>query len=406
MRAFKVSIGRRTTATPPVLLPRGWPTAFGPLELAMIDMPTPFMVVDLDTIRGAYLRLQSAFENEVEACFAVKCNPDPVVLRTLASEGANFEIASAEELNCVIKAGGDASRVLYSNTVKPAAHIAQTYDAGVSLFAADSQAEIAKIARQAPGAGVIVRVSVDDTHSRFPLSSKFGAPVGGAVALLRMARENGLVPAGLTFHVGSQCTDPYAWAKAVSALTPVLIALDRLGIELEVLDIGGGFPARYDLPVPPIEEIGRHTLAALNQLPYRPRRVVCEPGRALVAEAGVIAATVIGREQRLGAEWVYLDVGAYNGLMESAQTKGTWAFPLLTSRLDRSEREMRATITGPTCDASDTIFFDAAISAEIEEGDRVYIGTAGAYTLCYASSFNGFPPPTPVYFDGAVAVTD
>jgi ornithine decarboxylase len=404
VRAFKVSIGRRTTATPSVLLPRGWPNAFGPLELAMIDEPTPFMVIDLDTIRGAYLRLQSAFENQVEICFAVKCNPDPVVLRTLASEGANFEIASAEELNCVVEAGGDASRVLYSNTVKPAAHVARTYDGGVSLFAADSQAEILKIARQAPGAGVIVRVSVDDTHSRFPLSSKFGAPVGGAVALLRMAREHGLVPAGLTFHVGSQCTDPYAWGKAVSALTPVLIALDRLGIELEVLDIGGGFPARYDLPVPPVEEIARHTLGALNQLPYRPRRVVCEPGRALVAEAGIIAATVIGREQRLGAEWVYLDVGAYNGLMESAQTKGTWAFPLLTSRLDRSEREMRATITGPTCDASDTIFFDAAISAEIGEGDRVYIGAAGAYTLCYASSFNGFPPPTPLYFDGAVAL--
>ena len=406
MRAFKVSIGRRTTTTPPVLLPRGWPPAFGPLELAMIDMPTPFMVVDLDTVRGSYLRLQSAFENQVEICFAVKCNPDPVVLRTLASEGANFEIASAEELNRVVKAGADASRVLYSNTVKPAAHVAQTYDAGVSLFAADSQAEILKIARQAPGSGVIVRVSVDDTHSRFPLSSKFGAPIAGAVALLRMAREHGLVPAGLTFHVGSQCTDPYAWAKAVSALTPALIALDRLGIELEVLDIGGGFPARYDLPVPPIEEIGRHTLAALNQLPHRPRRVVCEPGRALVAEAGVIAATVIGREERLGAEWVYLDVGAYNGLMESAQTKGTWAFPMLTSRLDRSEREMRATITGPTCDASDTIFFDAAISAEIGEGDRVYIGATGAYTLCYASSFNGFPPPTPLYFDGTVEVTE
>jgi len=406
VRAFKVSIGRRTTTTPPVLLPRGWPPGFGPLELAMIDTPTPFMVVDLDSIRNAYARLEAAFEHEVEICFAVKCNPDPVVLRTLASEGANFEIASAEELTRVVKAGGDTGRVLYSNTVKPASHVAQTYDAGVSLFAADSQAEIAKIAREAPGAGVIVRVSVDDTHSRFPLSSKFGAPIGGAVALLRLAREYGLVPAGLTFHVGSQCTDAYAWAKAVSALTPVLIALDRLGIELQVLDIGGGFPARYDLPVPPIEEIGRHTLGALNQLPYRPGRIVCEPGRALVAEAGVTAATVIGREQRLGAEWVYLDIGAYNGLMESAQTKGTWAFPLLTSRLDRSEREMRATITGPTCDSSDTIFFDAAISAEICEGDRVYIGATGAYTLCYASSFNGFPPPTPLYFDGTVAVTD
>ena len=405
MRGFKVSIGRRTTSTPPVVLPRGWPSAFGPLELAMIDTPTPFMVLDLETIRSAYGRLRAAFDGQVEICFAVKCNPDPMVLETLALEGANFEIASAAELTPVVAAGGDATLVLYSNTVKPAAHIAAAYDAGVSLFAVDSQAEIAKIARQAPGAGVVVRVSVDDTHSRFPLSSKFGAPVGAAVALLRTAREHGLIPAGLTFHVGSQCTDVQAWAKAISALTPVFLSLDRLGIELEVLDIGGGFPARYDRPVPAIEEIGRTTLAALNHLPYRPRRIVCEPGRALVAEAGVIAASVIGREQRLGTEWVYLDVGAYNGLMESAQTKGTWAFPLLTSRLDRGEREMRATITGPTCDSSDTIFFDAAISADISEGDRVYIGATGAYTLCYASSFNGFAPPTPVYFDGSVPLS-
>jgi ornithine decarboxylase len=372
----------------------------------MIDTPTPFLALDLDTIRASYERLHAAFEAQVEICFAVKCNPDPMVLRTLAQVGANFEIASDAELAPVTAAGGDASRVLYSNTVKPAAHIASTYAKGVTLFAADSQSEIAKIAREAPGAGVVVRVSVDDTHSRFPLSSKFGAPVGAAVGLLRTAREQGLVPSGLTFHVGSQCTDANAWAKAIGGLGPVLASLSRLGIELDVLDIGGGFPARYDRPVPPIEEIGRDTLAALDELPYRPRRIVCEPGRALVAEAGVIAATVIGREQRLGTEWVYLDVGAYNGLMESAQTKGTWAFPVLTSRLDRTEREMRCTVTGPTCDASDTIFFDAAMSAEIGEGDRVYIGATGAYTLCYASSFNGFPPPTPVYFDGTARISD
>jgi len=154
------------------------------------------------------------------------------------------------------------------------------------------------------------------------------------------------------------------------------------------------------------------------------------PNAALVTNAlsmaidnrGEVAGTVIHSDQgtqfgswaftqRAKASGLLPSMGSvgdcyYNGLMESAQTKGTWAFPLLTSRLDRTEREMRATITGPTCDASDTIFFDAAISADICEGDRVYIGATGAYTLCYASSFNGFPPPTPVYFDGAVAVGD
>jgi len=380
-----------------VPLPPGWPATFGPLELALIDTPTPFLALDVRGIRLAYDRLATAFNDQVEVCYAVKCNPDSVVLETLARAGANFEIASAAELAPVVAAGGDTRQVLYSNTVKPASHIASTYAAGVRLFAADSAAEINKIAARAPGAGVVVRVSVDDTRSRFPLSSKFGAPLDDAVQLLLHARNNGLTPSGITFHVGSQCTDSSAWAKAVVALHPVLCELKRRDIELELLDIGGGFPARYDRPVPPIEDIARHTLTAIDRLPYRPRRIVCEPGRALVAESGVIGASVIGREQRYGSEWVYLDVGAYNGLMEAAQTKATWAFPLLTSHLGVSGRDMRCTITGPTCDASDTIFFDASLPADVGEGDRVYIGAAGAYTLCYASSFNGFPPPTPVY---------
>ena len=200
--------------------------------------------------------------------------------------------------------------------------------------------------------------------------------------------------------------DTGAWATAVAALKPAPARLQELGIELEVLDIGGGFPARYDRPVPAIEEIARLTQAALDRLPYRPRRIACEPGRALVAESGITVASIIGRERRHGAEWVYLDVGAYNGLMECAQTKATWAFPLLTSRLERPHAEMRCTITGPTCDSSDTVFFDAALPAAVGEGDRVYIGATGAYTLCYASSFNGFPPPTPVYFDGTVRAID
>jgi Diaminopimelate decarboxylase len=156
--------------------PAGWPLALGPLELAVIDTPTPFLVLDVRGIRAAYERLNNAFGGEVEVCYAVKCNPDPVVMETLARSGANFEIASAPELDTVIAAGADPRQVLYSNTVKPSSHIASTYAAGVRLFAADSMAEIAKIAAAAPGAGVVVRVSVDDTHSRFPLSSKFGAP--------------------------------------------------------------------------------------------------------------------------------------------------------------------------------------------------------------------------------------
>src|SRR5205814_9948314 len=150
VRGFKLSIGRRTSAAPAVLLPPGWPAALGPLELAMIDTPTPYLLLDVSGIRAAYQRLHAAFDAQVEVCFAVKCNPDPIVLETLADSGANFDIASAAELDLVVAAGVDARRVLYSHTVKPAAHVASTYAPGLPLFAPHSPPAALKIAREAP----------------------------------------------------------------------------------------------------------------------------------------------------------------------------------------------------------------------------------------------------------------
>lgn len=206
---------------------------------------------------------------------------------------------------------------------------------------------------------------------------------------------------GLTFHVGSQCTDAGAWARAIDSLGPVLRELAGHGVILDLLDIGGGFPARYSGVVPDLSAIGAATLDALTRLPYVPAEIVCEPGRAIVAEAAVLATSVIGREIRMGREWVYLDAGAYNGLMEAEQTRGRWQFPVRTSREDNSVvPAVSCTITGPTCDSSDTLLNDADLPGDLELGDRVYIGTAGAYSLCYASSFNGFGPPERVFLGG------
>jgi ornithine decarboxylase len=164
---------------------------------------------------------------------------------------------------------------------------------------------------------------------------------------------------------------------------------------LDMLDIGGGFPARYGDRVPTIEQIGKAIVTAMDDhLPYRPTLIAAEPGRHLVAETAVMAATVLGREERAGEEWLYLDVGAYNGLMETQQAVGQWRFPLWSSRADHGVvPHVPYTITGPTCDSSDTMFYGAALPVTMAEGDRIYVASAGAYTLSYASSFNGFPPP-------------
>ena len=354
--------------------------------LDAVSGDTPFIAYDLEVVSG-------------QLRYAVMCNPDPAILRRIIDGGAGFEVASLGELLDVTSLGVPADQILYSNPVKPPMHVAASHLAGVQLFAVDSVEEVEKVAENAPGAAVYVRVRVDDTSSRFPLSSKFGVSHDQAVAILLGARDLGLEPAGLTFHVGSQCTDVDAWAHALEMCGRTMTRLSRRGLRLRLLNLGGGFPADYGSePVPALDDIGGRVLAALDRLPYVPDEVVCEPGRALVAEAGAIATTIIGRTERDGRHWVYTDVGAYNGLMECAQTGGRMEFPLSTSRHD-DPRTIRCTVTGPSCDSSDTLFKDAQLPAATAVGDRLYIGSAGAYSLCYAAPFNGFPVPRPVYLN-------
>ncbi len=389
------------TGLAPILeLPPAWPEGLTPEVLAGIDLPTPFLAGDLGMVADRFERFARALPR-VQAHYAVKCNSAPEVLRTAAAQGAGFEVASIGELRMLQAIGVDPAGVLYSNTVKPASHIAEARAAGLWRFAADSEGELHKIARVAPGSAVYIRVRVDDSGSVFPLSRKFGAEAHHARALLHEARALGLQPYGLTFHVGSQCAATSAWRQAIASVGRLMRALQADGIILEMLDLGGGFPARYGDPVPSIDQIGAVVEAALDDLlPYEPALIVAEPGRHMVAETAVMVASVLGREERAGEEWLYVDVGAYNGLMETQQTVGQWRFPLWSSRTDHAGvQHLPYTITGPSCDSSDTMFYGAPLPATMSEGDRLYIAAAGAYTLSYASSFNGFPPPA-TYFLG------
>ncbi len=385
--------GRTQAALPP-----GWPAALAPELLNHMGMATPFLVTDVDSIQARYHQFVVAFRGRVALHYAVKCNPSPRVLRALHEVGAGFEVASSHELTLAMTAGASASDVLHSNPVRPAAQLRSVAAAGLRYYVVDGPQELRKIALHAPGSAVLARIRVDDGGSKFPLSAKFGAEPEVAFRLLSQAPSLGLVPAGLTFHVGSQSTDPTAWARAVDQCGEVLTELDERGIRLELLDIGGGFPATVGPDVPTIEEIAAATLAAIDRLPVGVSRIVAEPGRGLVADSAVLVASVIGCERRAGRMWVYLDVGAYNGLMEAAQTAGRWPFPLRTSRPDdRTAGRLHCTLTGPTCDSSDTILVEADLPDTIAEGDRVYIGSAGAYSISYVSAFNGFLSPHDVH---------
>ena len=378
--------------------PASWPASLGPELLEVIDVPTPYLVTDLDAIARRLHDFRAALPG-VLPFYAMKCNPSAEILSTLRDQGAGFEIASLGELQMLQRLDIAPADVLFSNPVKPPAHIAAAHAAGLWRFSFDSPNELRKLAEHAPGSAVYLRLRVDDSASSFPLSLKFGAEPHEARDLLVLARRLGLRPYGLTFHVGSQCGNTAAWRQAVAATGKIMRELLHEGIRLDMVDLGGGFPARYVDDVPSIEEIGAVVLPALTELlPYRPKMLVAEPGRHLVAEAAVMAVGVIGREVRQGENWLFVDVGAYNGMMETVQLPTGWDYPLWSSVRDHGETaKLPFTITGPSCDSSDTMFHGVALPATIDVGDVVYIGSAGAYTLSYASAFNGFPPPTPLF---------
>ncbi|MBU2662637.1 type III PLP-dependent enzyme [Actinoplanes bogorensis] len=369
------------------------PASLSPERLEPLGLPTPYLMTDLGAVSDRYTAFRRALP-DVRVHYAMKCNPSPEVLRTLDDLGAGFEIASLGELRVLEAIGVDPADVLFSNPVKPPAHIAAAHAAGLWRFSFDSPGELAKIAEHAPGAAVYVRLRVDDHSSVFPLSRKFGTDTEDAYDLLLLAERLGLRPYGITFHVGSQCVRPDAWAEAVDMAGKLMDRLRHDDIRLEMLDLGGGFPARYTEDVPGIERIGSITAEAIAALPYRPALLVAEPGRNLVAEAGVLAATVIGQEFRGDENWLYLEVGAYNGLMEVLQTPGGWSFPV---RAGRDGDLVPYTLTGPSCDSTDTIGAGILLPDGLTTGDVIYLGSTGGYTLAYASNFNGFPPPTPLF---------
>jgi len=374
-----------------------WPVRLEPEALNEIGLDTPFLATDCGEVASRFDAFVQAMQG-IRPYFALKCNAALPVLATLAERGAGFEIASVYELEPLEAVGVRARDVLFSNTVKPEQHIRRAVDRGVWRFASDSEGELHKLARAAPGSAVYVRLDVEDSHSLFPLSRKFGTSADEAVRLLSMAPEFGLRPYGLTFHVGSQCTDPLMYSRAIERCGLVMRRLEQNGIRIEMLNIGGGMPATYGDPVPDIRAVGDTVNRAIARLPYRPAHLAAEPGRFLVAESSVLVASVIGIARRGGELWAYLDVGGFNGLMEAIQTGGRWLFPMRTSRLDDTIAPTAVfNVTGPSCDSSDTMFYGVDLPETLEVGDRLYIGSTGAYTLSYASNFNGFPPPAQIF---------
>ncbi len=355
---------------------------------------TPCLVVDLESVRQHCTALQALLP-QARVYYAVKANPAGAVISALAGLGVGFELASAGEIDRCLELDIASDRFCFGNTVKREADIARAHDRGIDLYAFDSPAELDKLARAAPGARVFCRLSVHGRGAEWPLTRKFGCSPQAGVELLVRAKALGLRPVGVSFHVGSQQTDPLQWTTAIGSAARIFHGCLRQGVPLELLDLGGGLPARYRTPVPSLASyvdaimgvVTRHFGSSLPQL-------MIEPGRYMVAEAGVLRTEVLliarhgNHDQR---RWVYLDAGRYNGLTE---TQGERIhYPMRTPH-DGGPSEP-VVLAGPTCDSADIIYDRAnyALPTALAIGDPVDFLTAGAYTASYASvEFNGFAP--------------
>ena len=355
---------------------------------------TPCLVLDVDHVEYNYRRLMAAMPL-ARIYYAVKANPAAPILERLVGLGSQFDAASHEEIEACLDAGAAPRAISFGNTVKKESAIRAAFAKGVRMFAFDSEEELEKLARSAPGASVYCRILVGNDGAEWPLSRKFGCEVEMARDLMLRAQQLGLDPFGLSFHVGSQQIKTRAYEAAIGKAAMLFTDLKQAGINIRMVNLGGGYPVRYRAEVPEIDAFADAIMGAMtqhfgNDLP----EIVIEPGRFIVADAGVVCAEVVLASRKAKSDpvrWVYLDIGRFGGLAETEGEAIRYAF---RTPHDGTE-DGPVTIAGPTCDSTDTLYEKSnyRLPLALTAGDRVELLATGAYVTTYASQkFNGFTP--------------
>ena len=362
--------------------------------LETAKLPSPCLVVDVDMVEHHHAGLVRALP-EAKVFYAVKANPADEIVSRLAAAGSNFDTASLGEIDLCLRHGVAPERISYGNTIKKQSDITAAYQRGVRLFAFDSEEELAKLVETAPGAKVFCRILVDCAGAEWPLSRKFGCEPQMAADLLARAQELGLDAYGVSFHVGSQQTDLTQYDRAIAQAADLFKTVAAKGVQLRMINVGGGFPSRYRTDVPPISSYGRAIRNALKRhFGSNAPELIIEPGRYIVGDAGVITSEVVLVSHKGGTDerrWVYLDVGKFHGLAETMDE--AIKYRMLTP-YDGTET-MPVVLAGPTCDSADILYekADYRLPKALKAGDKVLILSAGAYTTTYSSvAFNGMPP--------------
>ena len=358
------------------------------------DTPSPCIVIDTQIVADNFKTFQNAMP-ETAIFYAIKANPAPEILSLLAKLGSCFDAASITEVEMALAAGAPAETISFSNTIKKEADIAKAHRLGVTLFAVDCIAEVEKVARAAPNASVFCRILTNNEGAEWPLSRKFGCDAAMALEVLDRARQLGLQPNGISFHVGSQQTNIDAWDQAIAQSAALFKSCEERGIELTCLNLGGGFPTHYLSDIPETDDYSTAIDESLrrhfgNRIPT----TMIEPGRGMVGNAGIIKSEVVLISQKSDNDptrWVYLDIGKFGGLTETMDEAIRYPF----RHRDESGEASACVIAGPTCDGMDILYeknpYPLPLSLTI--GDELFIENTGAYTTTYASNgFNGFEP--------------
>lgn len=357
---------------------------------------TPFLIINLKKIEEKYIELKENMPY-AKIYYAMKANPHIEILKLLAEKGSNFDIASVYELDIVLSLGVSPEKISYGNTIKKEKDIKYAYEKGIRLFVTDSRQDLKKISINAPQSKVFFRIMAEGGDSDWPLSRKFGATPDVIYHLAIESKALGLIPYGISFHVGSQQRDISQWDQAISQVKYLFDSLKEEGIYLKLINMGGGFPAHYLRPTQEIKTYIQEITRRLKE-DFKDNfpEIIIEPGRSLVGDAGTIITEIVltSKKSMLNQyEWMYLDCGVYSGLLETINE--SIRYPIFPEKQEVSENKKQVILAGPTCDSFDLMYIEHkyTFSVDIKDGDRLYILTTGAYTDNTSSvGFNGFPP--------------
>lgn len=344
---------------------------------------TPLLVVSLEQVRKNYAMLKDALR-DAKIYYAIKSNPDRCIIKTLAEQGSGFDVASDGEMLYLTELGIAPDGMVYANPVKTRSGLRTAQKLGVTKFTFDSESEIAKMAAYVPGGTVLLRIRIDKTNALIDLNKKFGADPQDAVKLLLMAQSKGLDPAGLCFHVGSQTTETVPYIEALKVCREIFADAARAGLNLRILDIGGGYPMPTKDYAADVSAMAQEIRAALDTY-FPAAEIWAEPGRGISGTVTNLVTSVIGQTKRDGQQWYFLDEGLYgtfSGVIFDHQDYELEVFKA-------GAPQTKATFAGPSCDSLDVMFKDRE-TPELAIDDLILVPACGAYTSASATTFNGF----------------